>query len=120
MSSQAIAGAKPRMNKGWLFVALTCVMELVWVYGFHTATAPLHFVLVVAVIAVDFYFLFRACELLPTGTVYAIFAAAGTAGTALMDLLLFGGSLSLAKLGFMALLLAGVVLLKLADGKDGH
>ncbi|MGN7455160.1 DMT family transporter [Paenibacillus pasadenensis] len=110
--------AKPRMNKGWLFVTLTCIMELVWVYGFHAATAPLHFVLVAAVIAVDFYFLFRACELLPTGTVYAIFAAAGTAGAALMDLLLFGGSLSFAKLGFMALLLSGVILLKLADGKD--
>lgn len=105
-------------GKGWLFVALTCVFELVWVYGFNVASAWWHWIPILAVILVDFQWLARACETLPTGTVYAVFAAVGTVGAALMDIFLFGGSFSVAKGAFMALLVAGVIALKLADGKE--
>lgn len=103
------------INKGWIYVALTCAVELVWVYGFNVASQWWHWILIVAVIVVDFYFLTKACEHLPTGTVYAIFAAAGTIGAALMDVFIFGGSFSWAKGLFMAILIAGIVALKLAD-----
>ncbi|CDN44437.1 Multidrug resistance protein YkkC [Paenibacillus sp. P22] len=108
--------AKPQL--GWLFVGLTCLMEWIWVYGFHTANLPWHFVLIAVLIVIDFYFLYRACQSIPTGTVYALFAAAGTIGTALMDATLFGGTFSIAKSLFMILLLIGIVMLKLADGKS--
>ncbi|OXM13066.1 DMT family transporter [Paenibacillus herberti] len=121
MQNQATINNKPRgLSKGWLFVILTCTAELVWVYGFLTASLPWHFVLIAALIVLDFYFLFKACELIPTGTVYALFAASGTAGTALMDLFLFNGSFSFAKTFFMSLLLIGVIMLKLADGKSSR
>lgn len=107
-------------GKGWLFVALTCVFELVWVYGFNVASAWWHWIPIIAVILVDFQWLARACETLPTGTVYAVFAAVGTVGAALMDIFLFGGSFSVAKGAFMALLVAGVIALKLADGREAE
>ncbi len=105
-------------GKGWLYVALTCVFELLWVYGFNVASQWWHWLPILLVIVVDFHWLARACESLPTGTVYAVFAAVGTVGAALMDIFLFGGSFSVAKGGFMALLVAGVIALKLADGRD--
>lgn len=105
------------MNKGWIYVILTCLFELFWVYGFNVASSWWHWLIIITVIIIDFYFLAKACETLPTGTVYAIFAAAGTVGTALMDFFLFEGALSLAKVFFMGLLVLGVIMLKLSDQK---
>ncbi|MET3576656.1 paired small multidrug resistance pump [Bhargavaea ullalensis] len=106
------------MNKSWIYVALTCLFELVWVYGFSTATHLWQWAIIVTIILVDFHFLAKACENLPTGTVYAVFAAVGSIGTVLMDVFLFGGTMNGAKLFFIVLLVAGVIGLKLADGKE--
>lgn len=106
------------MNKAWIYIILTCLFELFWVYGFNVATTWWHWSIVVAIIILDFYFLSKACETLPTGTVYAIFAAAGTVGTALMDIFIFEGAFSIAKGLFMGLLVIGVILLKLADNRS--
>ena len=65
------------MNRAWIYVVITCVLELLWVFGFNVAHTWWHWALVILIILVDFYFLAKACETLPTGTVYAIFAAAG-------------------------------------------
>ncbi|EQB38597.1 MULTISPECIES: DMT family transporter [Virgibacillus] len=103
------------MNKSWIYVVLTSVFELIWIYGFNTATDWWHWALIIAAIFLDLHFLSKACEGIPTGTVYAIFAAAGTVGTALMDVYIFGGSLNMGKIIFMIVLVAGVVGLKLSD-----
>lgn len=106
------------MNKSWIYVLLTCAGELLWVYGFNMASVWWHWALVILIILLDFYFLAKACEGMPTGTVYAIFAGAGTAGTALMDIYLFGGSFQLAKVLFIFLIAAGVIGLKMADQNE--
>mgnify|MGYP000376962119 CR=1 FL=1 len=103
------------MNKAWIYVVLTSLFELIWIYGFNTASEWWHWMLIISAILLDLHFLSKACEGLPTGTVYAIFAAAGTVGTALMDVYLFGGSLSIGKIAFMTLLVVGVIGLKLFD-----
>jgi len=103
------------LNKSWIYVVLTSLFELVWVYGFNTASEWWHWVLILCVIPFDLHFLAKACENLPTGTVYAIFAAAGTVGTALMDVFLFDRQLTTGKILFMIVIVAGVVGLKLSD-----
>lgn len=103
------------MNKGWIYVILTSLFELFWVFGFNVANSWWHWMIIVPMIIIDFYFLSKACESLPTGTVYAIFAAAGTVGTALMDIFIFGGEFSAAKGLFMGLLVIGVIALKISD-----
>ncbi|WP_226530666.1 DMT family transporter [Metabacillus niabensis] len=105
-------------NKAWLYVILTCLFELIWVFGFNTAQTWWHWVLILSVILIDFYFLSKACSSLPTGTVYAIFAGAGTVGTFLMDVLLFDVSFSLAKCSLILVIVTGVIGLKLADNKE--
>lgn len=105
------------MNKAWIYVGLTSFFELVWIFGFNTASEWWHWTFIFVFIFIDFYFLTKACELLPTGTVYAVFAGIGTVGTALMDVFLFGGSLSFGKIFFIVILVSGVISLKLVDDK---
>lgn len=105
-------------NSGWLYVILTCLFEVFWVFGFNTAHAWWHWGIVVGIIIIDFYLLSKACENIATGTVYAIFAGAGTVGTFLMDVFLFGGSFSFGKLFFIVMIVTGVIGLKLADNKE--
>ncbi|ARK25448.1 ligand-binding protein SH3 [Sporosarcina sp. P37] len=106
------------MNKAWLYVALTSFFELVWIFGFNTASQWWHWVFIVGFILVDFHYLTKACESLPTGTVYAIFAGIGTIGTSLMDVMFFGEHISLGKVFFIIVLVLGVAGLKAADGID--
>ncbi len=61
------------MKKAWIYVALTCLFEWIWVYGFNTAHSWWEWAIVVGVILLDYHILPKACEFLPTGTVYAIF-----------------------------------------------
>ncbi|MGY0694807.1 DMT family transporter [Virgibacillus sp. FSP13] len=106
------------MNKSWIYVMLTSLFELVWVFILNTASVWWHWAVIVFMVPLDLHFLAKACENLPTGTVYAIFAAAGTIGTALMDVFLFGGHLNVGKILFMAVLVAGVIGLKLSDNEQ--
>lgn len=103
------------MEKKWLYVALTSFFELVWIYGFNVASSWWHWIFIVIFIFVDFHYLTKACQELPTGTVYAIFAGVGTVGTALMDVFFFGGSLSVGKVFFILILVIGVIGLNIAD-----
>ncbi|MDV6379053.1 multidrug efflux SMR transporter [Sporosarcina sp. GW1-11] len=106
------------MSKAWIYVALTSFFELVWIFGFNTATHWWHWIFIVAFIFIDFHFLSKACEDLPTGTVYAVFAGIGTVGTSLMDIIFFGEHISLGKVFFIFILVIGVVGLKVADGLE--
>lgn len=106
------------MNKGWIYVALTSFFELVWIFGFNVASAWWHWVPIVICIVIDFQMLAKACENLPTGTVYAVFAAVGTIGTALMDVFLFDATLTGLKILFITILVLGVIGLNIADSVE--
>lgn len=103
------------MNKSWFYVAMTSFFELVWIFGFNVASVWWHWIPIVLFIIIDFHYLAKACENLPTGTVYAVFAAIGTVGTALMDVFFFNETLSGSKIFFIFILLIGVIGLKVAD-----
>ncbi|RYG72960.1 multidrug efflux SMR transporter [Lentibacillus lipolyticus] len=106
------------MNKAWIYVALTSLFELVWVFGFNVASEWWHWIPIIVFIFFDFHFLAQACASLPTGTVYAIFAATGTVGTALMDVFFFDETLGVGKLFFIFILILGVIGLNIADSVD--
>ena len=54
-----------------------------------------------------------AMKSLPVGTAYAVWVGVGALGTALLGMLLFGESASAARLFCLALILAGIIGLKL-------
>ncbi|MDZ5606394.1 SMR family transporter [Bacillus pseudomycoides] len=105
-------------SNSWLYVILTCMFELIWVFGFNTAQSWWHWVFIISAIILDFYFLSKACESIPTGTVYAIFAGAGTVGTTVTDTFLFGGNFDVGKFFFVVVIVIGVIGLKIADNKE--
>lgn len=55
-----------------------------------------------------------AMKALPVGTAYAVWVGVGAIGTAAMGMLLFGEAVSAARLCSLALILAGIVGLKLS------
>jgi len=105
------------MNKAWIYVVLTCLFELIWVYGFNTAETWWEWGIVIGIIAIDFHYLPKACASLPTGTVYAVFSGVGTIGTVLMDVFLFEGNFNMGMFLFVALIIIGVIGLNLADNQ---
>ncbi len=105
------------MNKAWVYVVLTCLFELIWVYGFNTAKTWWQWGIVICIILIDFHILPKACASLPTGTVYAVFSGVGTIGTVLMDVFLFGGSFRFDMFLYILLIIIGVVGLNLADNQ---
>lgn len=101
------------MNKHWLLVYAAGIIEILWVIGLKHSDAWYEWVLTILLLASSFFVLIKAMESLPSATVYAVFTGIGTAGTNVVDTLVFGESFSFLKLFFIALLLAGVIGLKL-------
>jgi quaternary ammonium compound-resistance protein SugE len=60
------------------------------------------------------YFLALAVRTIPIGTGYAVWTGIGAAGVAILGMILFGEPRTLLRIGSIALIVAGIVGLKLA------
>jgi quaternary ammonium compound-resistance protein SugE len=104
----------------WVLLFVTGMLEVVWATaagyseGFTKLVPSL---VVVAVMPFTFYLLSVVMRRLPAGTAYAIWTSIGTAGTAVLGVLAFGDPANLPRLGGLALVIAGVVMLRMADGR---
>ncbi|MCM3786079.1 multidrug efflux SMR transporter [Neobacillus mesonae] len=101
------------MNRNWLFVILGGIIEVIWVSGLKHAETPLEWIGTALSIGISFWLIIQAAKRLPVGTVYAVFTGLGTAGTVIAEMIIFGEPFKLSKVLLIALLLAGVVGLKL-------
>ncbi len=100
----------------WLLLILAGLFEIGWAIGLKYAegfTRPWPSLATVAAMAVSLGLLGLALRALPLGTAYAVWTGIGTVGTALLGMALFGESATAARLGCIALILAGIVGLKL-------
>lgn len=89
------------------FLEIFWVIGLTHAYDFWTWTGT------VICIIVSNYLMITAAQVLPAGTVYAIFVGLGTAGTVIAGFLFFGEAFKWEKVILIATLLAGVMGLKL-------
>ena len=64
--------------------------------------------------AVSFFLLARATKTLPLGTAYAVWTGIGAVGAALLGIMLFQESANIVRIGCIALIVAGIVGLKLS------
>lgn len=106
-------GEHVAMGKNWLLVVVAGVFEVVWVAGLKHADSLLTWAVTVIALVVSFAVLIYSGKKLPTSTVYAVFVGLGTAGTVISEMVLFGEPFSWAKVGLIALLLVGIIGLKL-------
>lgn len=105
------------MTKYWLLVFLAGLIEIIWAMGLKYASTLWMWGGVVVLIVLSFYILIIANDKLPVATVYAVFTGIGTAGTVIVETILFNEPLSWSKIGFIALLLVGVIGLKLVSNE---
>jgi quaternary ammonium compound-resistance protein SugE len=105
-------------NQAWLLLALAGVLEIVWAVGMKytegftrwTASA-----LVLVVALASFWLLGLAMKVLPVGTAYAVWVGIGAAGAGILGIVLFDEPAQLARVGCIALIVAGVIGLRLID-----
>ena len=107
-----------RAATAWLLLIAAGLLEVGWSLGFKLsqigdrraaglATAAL-------CMAASGVLLWLAQRDIPIGTAYAVWTGIGAAGTFLIGVLLFGDAASTARIASVALIIAGVIGLKLA------
>ncbi|MDN3449162.1 multidrug efflux SMR transporter [Planococcus sp. APC 3906] len=101
------------MNKHWMLVIMAGVIEILWAVGLKYASSWMAWMAVAALIYISFVVLLKALEKVPVATAYAVFTGIGTAGTVIVEMLVFGEPFSWTKVFFISMLLAGVIGLKL-------
>ena len=102
----------------WIILLLAGLTEVGWAIGLKytegfTRLTPS--VLTVTCMVVSLGMLGLALKTLPVGTAYAVWTGIGTIGTALLGIALFGEQASPARLVCIALIVAGIVGLKLVS-----
>jgi quaternary ammonium compound-resistance protein SugE len=100
----------------WTFLFIAAALEIVWAVGLKSTagfTKLWPSIGVGAAMAASMFLLALAARSVPIGTAYAVWTGIGAAGTALLGIVLFHESASVARLVCLALILTGVVGLKL-------
>jgi paired small multidrug resistance pump len=106
-----------KMNRNWVLVLLAGLIEVLWALGLKHASNWLDWAGIALLIYISFVLLLKAIKSLPVATVYAIFTGIGTAGTVVVEMVVFGVAFSWMKVFYIFLLLAGVVGLKLVTNE---
>lgn len=103
------------LKNPWLKVAAAVIFEPMWVLGMKHANNAFFIALTIFALIASFFMLLRASEQLPVGTVYAIFVGLGTVATIIANWLFFHETLGIVQLILIAVLLFGVIGLKLME-----
>ena len=101
----------------WIILFIAGLLEVVWAIGLkytHGFTRLTPSVITVTAMIVSIVLLSWAMRSLPVGTAYAVWTGIGAVGAAITGILLLGESASLARLASLALIVAGIVGLKLS------
>ena len=99
----------------WIYLAAAGLLEIVWAIGLkstHGFSGLWPSIGTIAAMIASLALLGLALRSLPLGTAYAIWTGTGVIGTAVLGIVLFGESLSFARLSCVALIVAGVAGLK--------
>lgn len=101
----------------WFILVLAGLLEIGWAIGLKYTegfTRLWPSVLTILAMIVSLGLLGIAMKSLPVGTAYAVWMGIGAAGTVILGIFLFDESTSLLRLASVALILLGVLGLKLA------
>jgi len=102
----------------WIYLGIAGVLEIVWAVGLkYTSgfTKALPTAVTLAAMALSIVFLGLAIKAIPLGTAYAIWTGIGAAGTAILGIVLFAEPATIARLGCIGLIVAGIIGLKIAS-----
>jgi quaternary ammonium compound-resistance protein SugE len=102
----------------WLYLLVAGLFEIIWAIGLKytdgfTRLIPSFWT--VASMAVSLLFLSLALKELPVGTAYATWTGIGAVGVAIFGIVLFAEPANALRLGCIALIVGGIVGLKLVS-----
>jgi len=102
----------------WIYLVLAGVFEIGFAIGLKYTegfTRLWPSLVTAAAAATSLWLLTQALRTIPVGTAYAVWTGIGAIGVATLGIVLFSESASLARLACIALIIAGVVGLKLVS-----
>lgn len=102
----------------WIILVIAGFFEVGWAIGLKYTegfTRPLPTALTAAAMVASLWLLGIAMKTLPMGTAYAVWVGVGALGTVLLGIVLLGEPASPGRLVSLALVLAGIVGLKLTS-----
>ena len=101
----------------WMILMTAGLFEVVWATALKMSNGfrnPLADVVCVVGMALSFWFLSIAMKTLPMGTAYAVWTGIGAVGGVAVGIAMFGESASALRIASVALIVAGIVGLKIA------
>lgn len=101
----------------WFILCIAGLLEVVWAVGLkytHGFSRLWPSIITVVAMVVSVALLSWAMKTLPTGTAYAVWTGIGAVGAAATGILLLGESASPARLASLALIVVGIIGLKLS------
>ena len=102
----------------WIALIVAGLLEVCWAVGLKYTDGfrrPLPSVLVILAIAASMFLLSWAARTLPIGTAYAVWVGIGAFGAAILGIALFDEPVTIARMGFLVLLLVAIVGLKVTS-----
>lgn len=102
----------------WLLLVLAGLFEVAWAIGLKYTegfTRPWPTVGTILAMAVSLGLLGLAMKTLPVGTSYAVWVGVGAVGTAILGIVLLGEPANAGRIVSLALIVAGIVGLKLSS-----
>jgi quaternary ammonium compound-resistance protein SugE len=104
--------ARRNLLMAWLILGVAVVTEIIWALSLKWAAMRPGLLIATIPIALSFVnmgLLALAMRGLPAGTAYAVWTGLGAVGVTVLGVVLFGETLNMAQLGFIALIIVGVV-----------
>lgn len=101
----------------WIILLFAGLFEVGWAVGLKYTdgfSRPLPTALTILAMAISLGLLGLAMKELPLGTAYAIWTGVGAIGTVIAGIILFGESMAMVRLASVALIIAGLVGLKVS------
>ena len=112
-----------RIPMAWIFLLIAGLLEIVWAYFMkqsHGFTRLWPSVGTIVFMIASFALLSSAMKTLPMGTAYVIWTGIGAVGAFVVGVVLLGESLSWMRVLAAVLVVAGLVLFRLAPGGEAH
>lgn len=99
----------------WIILIVAGLFEIVWALGLKSSAGFTRLwpsLITLVAMVVSFYLLSIAMRSLPVGTAYAVWTGIGAVGTVLLGILWYGDPATAGRLLSVALILAGLIGLK--------
>jgi quaternary ammonium compound-resistance protein SugE len=103
----------------WLILVIAGLLEIVWAIALKQSDGFSRLgpsIVGVGAAVVSFLLLTVALRQLPAGTGYAVWVGIGAVGVAIAGIILLGEAVSVARLIFLAVIIAGIVGLRIVEG----